>query len=380
MGFSFLLKNQIKFIRNNGFDIKMVSDTFGADIKKIEENEHSPHIAISISRGFYPFKDLVTLFNLIKLFKKEKPIIVHSQSIKANLLAMLAAKVTKVPFRIQTMAGLISTKDNSFKSKILEKLEQVTYILSTHVWPNSTSSYNYLIKNKLCNPNKLAVIANGSSNGIDLKEFNKLNISDESKNEVKQKIEFDSNKFYFLFLGRFVKDKGIQDLIKAFTLLQKKYSTIELLIIGVQDKAVAQIDDEVLAEINNNKSIKVIGEVPRVTDYFDVANCFVFPSYREGFPTVLLEAGAMECPIIASNIIGNIDMIRNNETGRLFQVKNIKALEECMEHAINNKELSVKFADKFLSEIKEKYEQSIVQKALVIKYNDLILNCETKIS
>ena len=272
MGFSFLLKNQIKFIRNNGFDIKMVSDTFGADIKKIEENEHSPHIAISISRGFYPFKDLVTLFNLIKLFKKEKPIIVHSQSIKANLLAMLAAKVTKVPFRIQTMAGLISTKDNSFKSKILEKLEQVTYILSTHVWPNSTSSYNYLIKNKLCNPNKLAVIANGSSNGIDLKEFNKLNISDESKNEVKQKIEFDSNKFYFLFLGRFVKDKGIQDLIKAFTLLQKKYSTIELLIIGVQDKAVAQIDDEVLAEINNNKSIKVIGEVPRVTDYFDVAN------------------------------------------------------------------------------------------------------------
>jgi glycosyltransferase involved in cell wall biosynthesis len=377
LAFRGLVNGQIKYIKNYGYDIKMVSNLDGP-VNDIVQAEGVEHITIHVNRAFAPIADLKALYQFYKLFKKEKPLIIHSQSIKANLLAMLAGKLANVPIRIQTMAGLISTMDNSLKSKMYRQVEMLTFKFSTNVWPNSLSSYNYMVKTKMCPKNKMNVIGYGSSNGVNINNFSKNLIPQIEIEEVKKNLNFNSSNFYYLFLGRIVRDKGIADAVKAFVLLQKKHKNIKLIVAGMYDEKATQLDNETLVELKNNKAIHFVGKVKSVNPYFAVANSFLFPSYREGFPTVLLEAGALKCPIICSNIIGNIDMIRDKETGVVFEVKNISQIESAMEYALQNTKITINMANTFYEEIIQKFSQEYVCQKVAKAYDQLVENYYAK--
>lgn len=349
----------------------MVSNKEGS-IDEIEQAEGVAHITLPINRNFAPIADLIALYKFYKLFKKEKPLIIHSQSIKANLLSMVAGKLAGVPIRIQTMAGLISTMDNSLKSKIYRQVEIITFKFSTNVWPNSISSYKYMLDTKMCPKEKMAVIGYGSSNGVNINLFNKDKIPQNELEDAKKIINFDSSNFYFLFLGRIVRDKGIADAVKAFTTLQKKHQHVRLIVAGIYDESAAPLDTETLSALKNNSAIHFVGKVPSVQPYFTVANCFLFPSYREGFPTVLLEAGALRCPIICSDIIGNIDMIRHNETGLIFKVKDVNDIEKSMEYSLKNRDKVKIMADTFYNEIEQNFTHNFVCSKVGQAYDQLV--------
>ena len=321
MALRYLLPGQMHFMANNGFDVVMISAD-GKELAEVIAKEQCRHIIVPMTRKITPLQDLKCLLRLIKIFRKEKPDIVHTHTPKAGLLGMMAAKFCGVKVRIHTVAGLPLMVEKGFKHQLLKFIEKLTYACAVQVWPNSNSLMQFIIKNKLCKTAKLSIIAKGSTNGIQLNRFNKENLQPEIIDEIKTQINYSANNIYLLCIGRLVVDKGIGELVHVFTQLQKANDNLVLILVGEYETTLDPLPSETLHEIEINPSIIHINWTTQVEYYMKLADLFVFPSHREGFPNVLLQAGAMGLPVICSHITGNIDIVTNNETGLIFDSGN----------------------------------------------------------
>jgi len=371
LSFKGILVGQMNYLKNQGIDVIMVSSS-GKEIKEIVNNEKCPHVIIPMTRKISPLQDLISIWRMFVFFRQERPDIIHAQSLKAILISMVAGSMAGVNIRIQTMAGLLSTKDNSIRTKILESVEWFTYQLSTHVWPNSLSSYNHILTRKLCNKEKMNVIGKGSSNGIDLTRFDRESLNSEKLLEIKDLIGFNEDYFYFLFVGRVVKDKGIIELIDAFKEVSLNYNHVRLLIVGPDEPDLDPISVSHTKELENNEKIYSVGWSDYVEYYMELSNCFVFPSHREGFPNVLLQAGAIGSPIICSNIIGNIDIVNNDKNGLLFTKADVKDLIDKMNYAVENCEEMKEMAINLNRKIKKHYDRRIFHQYLFSEYQKIL--------
>lgn len=375
MALRYLLPGQMNFMKENGFDVLMISadveDLKELILKEVIENEKCRHIIVPMTRKITPWADLKCLFQLIKIFRKEKPDIVHSETPKAGLLGMLAAKISRIKTRIHTVAGLPLEEETGLKYALLKRIEKITYSAANHVWPNSNSLYNFIKDNKLVNERKLKIIGRGTSNGVSSKRFNRDMLDEKLVEIVKKKINYDDSNTYLLFIGRLVKDKGIVELVDSFSALQKTKPYLKLILVGGYEASLDPLPETTLREILNNPSIIDVGWSNKVEYYMSVANYFVFPSYREGFPTVLLEAGAMQLPIICSSIGGNIDIVTHNKTGILFQKKDVNDLYVKLEWALNKPAEMISMAKQLQVYIKTYYERETFWKILLAEYQKL---------
>ena len=373
LALKYLLPGQMKFMQKNGFDVIMISAD-GKERNGIIENEGCPHIVVPLTRRITPWQDLKCLWQLIKIFRKERPNIVHTHTPKAGLLGMIAAYICSVKIRIHTVAGLPLMVEKGIKFQFLKVIEKITYASANHVWPNSNSLKKYIIETNLTKRSTLEVILNGSSNGINLNRFNKKSLNKEIIEEIKTSIVFSEKNTYLLFVGRMVADKGITELVTAFSILQKKQHQLKLILVGPFEKELDPLPFDTLQEMENNSSIHHIEWTDYVEYYMSLAHYFVFPSHREGFPNVLLQAGAMELPIICSNIPGNIDVVTNNETGITFEKQNEEDLINSIFCAIKSPCESQKMASKLKEIISGQYAQEVIWQALLGKYNELLSN------
>ena len=367
----YLLPGQMRFMKENGFNVIMISAD-GPERSKVIEAEGCPHIIVPMTRKITPFKDLQCLLQLVRIFKKERPDIVHSHTPKAGLLGMLAAKLSGVKIRVHTLAGIPFVTRKGFKFYLLKFMERLTYASANHVWPNSNSLYQYITKEQLADKNKLKVISRGSSNGVNLQRFSKKSLDENIKNECKRKINFDPNYFYLLFVGRLVYDKGIVELINVFKELEKKYTRIRLLLVGRYEPELDPLPESTLHEINNNGSVIHVNWTEKAEYYLDIGDCFIFPSHREGFPNVLLQAGAMELPVICSDIPGNIDLVEHNKTGLLFRQGDEEDMSRSVEFALSHVEEMKVMADNLFQMITINYKREDVWKNLLHEYQTLL--------
>src|SRR5690554_2363157 len=180
-----LLKGQLKFMSENGFEVIGVSSP-GEALKDVEKNEGVKTVGIEMTRSITPLQDLKALVQLIQLFRKEKPQIVHTHTPKAGLLGMIAARLAGVPHRLHTVAGMPLTVATGFKRQLLNQMEKLTYVCATKVYPNSYGLEQIILKEKFTNPTKLKVIGKGSSNGIDTSQFDPVLVSEETKKEIRK--------------------------------------------------------------------------------------------------------------------------------------------------------------------------------------------------
>lgn len=180
MAFRVLLAGQPKFMREHGFNVIMISAN-GKELEDVKKAEQCEHIIVPMTRKITPVKDLTCFFQLRKLIKKYRPDIVHTHTPKAGLLGMLAAKSAGVKIRIHTVAGLPLMLETGFKRKVLLLAEKLTYFAATHVWPNSKSMKQFIIGHKLLKDDKLGMISNGSTNGVDLQKFSQHNLNEATK-------------------------------------------------------------------------------------------------------------------------------------------------------------------------------------------------------
>ncbi len=361
----------MRFMKENGFDVIMVSAD-GKEREAVIANEGCPHHIIPMTRKITPFADLRSLWQLYRFFKKEKPDIVHSHTPKAGLLSMLAARMAGVKIRIHTIAGLRFMTASGTTRKLLVRMEKLTTSCATHVWPNSFSLLRYVETNKLAKKSKLRVISKGSSNGIDVQRFSTAALLPEKLNEVKQQLQFDDKLLYLLSVGRIVKDKGIDELLQAFRGLYDQYPHVRLVLLGSFEEDLDPVSDEAKQILRQHPAIIHINWSDAVEYYMHLATVLVHPSYREGFPNVLLQAGAMGCPICCSAIEGNIDIVDHEVTGLLFRKMDAPDLLEKLDWAVHHPTEMKQFASQLQEKVKLHFDRKILQQALRDEYRKLL--------
>lgn len=371
MALRYLLPGQMRFMAANGFDVLMISAD-GKELPEVIEREQCRHIIVPMTRKITPFTDLKCLFRLIKIFRKEKPDIVHTHTPKAGLLGMLAAKFCGIKVRIHTVAGLPLMVEKGFKYQLLKFIEKLTYAAANHVWPNSHSLMQFISKHKLCKTTRLNIIAKGSTNGIAVNRFNKENLDEKIINEIKEQIHYSTGQTYLLCIGRLVKDKGLIELVHVFLQLQKENVNLKLILVGEYENALDPLPEATLLEIENNTSIIHINWSNRVEYFMHLADFFVFPSHREGFPNVLLQAGSMGLPVICSHITGNIDIVTTNETGLIFESGNEQQMLKLLQYALLHQQHMQDMAKKLQQHVRENYRQENIWQNMLEAYKTLV--------
>lgn len=375
ISFKVLLKGQLRFMASNGFDVKGVSSE-GEELREVYENEGIVMEAINMSRKITPFQDLKSLWEMWNFLRKEKPQIVHTHTPKAGIIGMLAARLAGVPHRLHTVAGLPLMEATGIKRKILNFVEKLTYSSATRVYPNSKGLYDFILQNNFTQSNKLKIIGNGSSNGINTTFFSPDQVSETERVMLREKLNIQPDDFVFVFVGRIVSDKGINELIKAFSELQtaenNELTGIKLLLVGGLESDLDPLNPETLAEINQNKDIISVGFQQDVRPFFAISDALAFPSYREGFPNVVMQAGAMGLPSIVSDINGCNEIIVEGENGLIIPSKNVEKLKEKMLTLARDKNLYIKLKENSRRMIENRYEQSVVWKALLEEYEGLL--------
>ncbi len=412
----YLLKGQLAFLQKN-YEVLAVS---GQDehLEAVNQREGVKTQSLVMQRKISPLKDLKSLWQLYFLFRKEKPLMVHSITPKAGLLSMIAAYLAGVPIRIHTFTGLVFPSKLGIMKQLLIVMDRVLCHCATNIYPEGQGVRQDLINNKITNK-PLKVLANGNVNGIDLEYFDPCVFSKEQTQTTRDSLGIASDDFVFVFVGRLVGDKGINELVAAFELfsnsssyspLEIKDSTIpefsiiksyrgkgcvlplrsqlesfaesnqqpttnnqksKLLLVGPFESALDALQPETLRIIEANKNIISVGFQNDVRSYLALSECLVFPSYREGFPNVVLQAGAMGLPSIVTDINGCNEIIIDGENGCIIPVKNSMAVVEAMQKIIKNTDLRTHLKENARSMIASRYKKQLVWEAILEEYKRL---------
>lgn len=364
-----LLSGQLSYM-NQFYNIIGVSSD-ASYLERVGRKENIEVFFVEMTRQITPFKDLMAVYKLYKFLKKEKPFIVHTHTPKAGTVGMLAAKIAGVPNRLHTVAGLPLLEATGFKRLLLNFVEKITYSCASRIYPNSFGLKDIIIQENFCDKEKLNVLANGSSNGINTSYFDASIFSEKENNTLKEKLNINQDDFVFIFVGRMVADKGINELVEAFRNLGKKTDKIKLVLVGPFEIELDSLNENTLNEIERNLDIINVGFQDDVRPYLAISDVLVFPSYREGFPNVVMQAGAMGLPSIVTNINGCNEIIKEGENGTIIPVKNSVAIYEAMKKIITDTVFRSFLKQNSRKRIVENYEQSVVWNALLQEYMSL---------
>lgn len=363
-----LLKGQHRFMTDKGYKVLGISSP-GDELEEVEKSEGIKVQSLKMTRAITPIQDFRSLYNFYKLCKIEKPFIIHSHTPKAGLIAMVGGKLARVPHRLHTVAGLPLMETQGIKRKLLNFVEKLTYASATKIYPNSFGLKKIILEENFCAPEKLKVIGNGSSNGINTSHFDPTHFSDQENLTLKAKLNINENDFVFIFVGRLVSDKGINELVKAFKMLETKNT--KLLLVGMFEPKLDPLNIETSTEIERNSNIISVGFQDDVRPYFSISDALVFPSYREGFPNVVLQAGAMGLPSIVSDINGCNEIILHEKNGIIIPVKDETALHDAMQKLLEDKEIYKIQSNNARNCIVKNYEQSVVWNGILKEYKNL---------
>lgn len=367
----YLLKGQLRFL-NQHFEVVAVS---GEDehLRTVAEREQVRVVPLPMQRAIRPFYDLVALWKLYRLFKKERPQIVHSITPKAGLLSMLAAKMAGVPIRMHTFTGLIFPSKTGVFQQLLIKMDQLLCWAATHIYPEG-NGVKHDLENYKITSKPLQVLANGNVNGIDVEFFSCAQVSTEQKDQLQQELGIQPNDFLFIFIGRLVGDKGINELITAFNsplFWRGVGGEAKLLLVGPFEAELDPLLPETLKVIETHSNIISVGFQADVRPYLAISDCLVFPSYREGFPNVVMQAGAMGLPSIVTNINGCNEIIEEGINGLIIPPKDSMALQNAMICLLEDKNVYKNLKNNARQMITSRYEQKLVWEALLEEYRRL---------
>lgn len=360
-------KGQLRFL-SGSFSI-IVTSSGASQLYQFAKKENIQAHFLPMKRQISLWFDIYSLLLFIVYFFKERPVAVHGNTPKASLLSMLAAKLTNVPVRIYMCHGLRYQGSSGIMKKLLMTMERLSCSCATEVLCVSEGIRKTLITDNICDPSKSKVILYGSANGIDLNLFDPARIDISG---LRAQIGIPDADFVFLFVGRIVKDKGINELVGAFNRLSKKYTNISLLLVGAEEKKLNPISEEASLVIKQNLKIFAVGRKEDVKPYMLLSDAFVLPSYREGFGMVLIEAGALGKPCITTDIIGCNEIIIPNENGVIIPSKDEEALYRAMENFLLHPEEVQRMAKKARPLVASRYDQKIVWEALLKEYKRII--------
>lgn len=352
-------------LQNRGFEVISVSSD-GPELEHVRKaGGHT--VVVEMARHISIKQDIKSLWKMIGVFRREKPLMVHSMTPKAGMICMVAGWLTGVPVRVHTFTGLVFPTAVGLKKKILMATDWLTCACATHVIPEGEGVKNDLLNNGITHK-PIRVLGYGNCRGIDLKRFNP---DDSDVKEEAKKIRKD-DVFTFVFVGRLVGDKGINELVEAFEKLNKEIPNTRLLLVGPEEEDLDPLKPTTLEKIQSIEAVEAVGSKKDVRPWLLASDAFVLPSYREGFPNVVIEAGAMGLPSIVTDINGSREIVMEGENGVIVPPRDANALYTAMKEFVERPDWVKVMGEKSRPLIAQRFEQSFVRACLLDFYREIL--------
>lgn len=359
-----LLKGQLKMLSEN-YEVVGVSSP-GKELEEVQQREGVRIISLPMKRHISLGNDFISLMRMIYILIRERPAMIHSITPKAGLISMLGGWITRVPVRMHTFTGLLFPTAIGLKKKLLIWMDRLTCACATHINPEGNGVKQDLINYRITKKT-LKIIANGNVNGIDLDYFRCTPEVMKKADEYRK-----GETFTFCFIGRMVRDKGLNELIAAFVQLYEKYRHVRLLLVGPFEQNLDPIKQDVAELIRHHEAILFMGFQKDVRPFLAASDAFVFPSYREGFPNVVLQAGAMGLASIVTNINGSNEIIIQDINGCIIPPRSERILYEVMEYFVTHPSIVQDMGKHARNLVLKRYDQKLVWKALLKEYNEIL--------
>lgn len=361
------LTGQVSYLKTRGFEVHAVSSP-GEWLSRFAESEKIEVHAVEMPRRITPLRDLVGIWSMWKIFSQIRPHIVHAHTPKGGLVGMISAWLARIPVRIYHMHGLPFMTATGLKRSLLVWSEQVSCALAHRVLCVSASVRQVAIDSDLCRPEKISVPAQGSINGVDAAyRFNAGYVSDTEKSETRRRYHIPPQAPVLGFIGRIVQDKGITELAGAWHRLRRLFPELRLMLVGPHE-AQDPIPPEVERALREDPRVHFIGEQWNTPPLYAIMDALVLPTYREGFPTVLLEAASMKVPIVATCVSGCIDAVQDGITGQLVPPYDAEGLATAVSRYLQDAELRTRHGSAARHRVLEEFSQEKVWQAMYQEY------------
>ena len=349
---AFVLKTAEYIHENTDWDISFICD-YDEDFEK-SLPDYIHYIPVKMERGI-SVAGIKAMLEMRKIFIREKFDLIQYSTPNASLYAAIAGKLAKVPVRLYCQWGMIYVSFSGIKRKIFKIIEKIVCRLSTHIQPDSKSNLNFSHMEGLYPQNKGSVIWNGSACGVNLEKFD-VSKKEEYRNEIRAKYNFTSDDFVFGFVGRITRDKGVNELFKAFKKVVEENKNTYLLMVGNTEQD-GTIQNDLFEWAQFCENVVFTGFTTEVEKYLAAMDTYILPSYREGFGMGVVEAEAMGVPVVVTNIPGPIDAIVDGVTGKSVSVKDAVALRDAMSEMLNNQDGIETYGKVAIKHVTENFEQ-----------------------
>lgn len=335
----------------------------GTELDELRDNDGFHCVSVPMRRRVSPVSDLKSLIRMIGVFRKERPWVVHSMTPKAGLICMIAAWLTRVPVRVHTFTGLVWPTTTGLKRRVLMMTDWITCACATHVIPEGRGVMDDLRRGGITRK-PMRVLGYGNVMGVDMARFSPERFAPRVRTGV----------FTFLFVGRIVRDKGVNELIEAFQRLNAEHPSTRLVLVGNYERNLDPVSDETQRLIDTNDAIQTVGhkdgdDLPHA---YAAADCFVMPSYREGFPNTVLEAGAMGLPSIVTDINGSREIVENGKNGFVVPPRDAAALHDAMERMLTDDAARQRMAREARPMIASRFDRNFVQQCQIDFYKEVM--------
>ena len=347
------------------YDVVAVS-TPDDELYEMAQREGVRVVGVAMRRPISPLHDLRSLLRLIRVFRRERPDMVHSITPKAGLLSMIAAWVCRVPVRLHTFTGLVFPTATGLKKKILMLTDRITCACATHIVPEGEGVKNDLINYGITRK-PLRVLGYGNVRGVDMQHYSRTPEVMAAAQPIMR-----SGVFTFVFVGRVVRDKGINELVQAFVWLNAQEPATRLILVGRFEDDLDPVLPQTRQTIEQNDSIEAVGSQADVRPWLAASDALVFPSYREGFPNVVLEAGAMGLPSIVTDINGSREIIVEGKNGVIVPPRDADALYAAMLRFVQQPRQVAEMAANARDMIASRFEKSFVEQCLFDYYKEIL--------
>lgn len=351
-------------LRERGYEVVAVSSD-GPELQRVRD-AGARTVSVEMQRHISPLKDLKSLWQMVRVFRREKPQMVHSMTPKAGLICMMAGKLTGVPVRVHMFTGLVFPTSTGLKRYILMFTDWLTCACATHVLPEGEGVKRDLLSNGITKK-PIKVLGYGNCRGIDLKKFDRTPEVMTAAEKLRH-----HDKFTFIVIGRLVGDKGINELVKAFYRLNQELPDTRLVLVGPYEPDLDPLKPETIKAIEENPGIVAVGSQKDVRPWLAASDCHILASYREGFPNVVIEAGAMGLPQIVTDINGANEIIIEGKNGTIVPSKDTDALYRAMRRMATDGSWRTTLAANARPLIASRYEQGYVRRCLLDFYQEIL--------
>ncbi len=326
-------------------------------------------IPLTFERKAAPLRDLVSLWRLYWIFRREQFDLVHSIMPKTGLLTMLAARVAGVPHRLHTFTGQVWSNAAGGRRKMLRMLDVSIAGLATRVIVDSPSQRQFLLDEHVLRPGQGMVIGSGSICGVDIHRFRP---DSDKRLIVRNELHIDDTQQVILYVGRMTKDKGLAELFQAFVRMVSNGQDLVLLLVGPEEDVKFSEAQQLLHPYETR--LRCLGYTMTPERYMQASDIFCLPSYREGFGQVIIEAAACAVPAVASRIYGVTDAVAENETGLLFPPGDTQQLESMLLSLIKDPVRRQAMGESARRRAIARFSSNLIAEAMQKMYMELMRN------